>query len=152
MIIARLEKSFYGTQALLELVSDTEPFSDSSGSSFSHRASSRVPYDANHPTPRGPSRASAATDTNKSDTDSEPVRRGGQKTKKRSLRDATDSSDSANRSVTAGAKRRKKTSEAYRQAIEIKRESADGREAAEHKKKTKKQALKAQESLRKRDL
>jgi hypothetical protein len=131
------------------LVSDTEPFSDSSnsGSSFS---SSHVPYGANHPA-RGPSLASArATDTDGSDTAAglEPVR---QKTKKRSLRDTIDSSDSTNKSRTAGSKRRKKTSEAYRQAIEIERESADEREAVEHKEETKKQALKAQESPRKRD-
>jgi hypothetical protein len=132
----------------LELVSDTEPFSDSSGSSFS---SSRVPYGANYPAPSGPSRASTrATNTDGSETGLEPVR---QKTKKR-IRD-TDSSDSADNSRTAGSKRRKTSEEAYRnnklyrKAIE--QESADERAAAQNKKKTKKQAIREQEDLEKRD-
>ena len=125
-MIARVEKSFYGAQALLELVSDTEPFSDSSASSdhiSSHASSvthdhSSVTNGANHPTPRGLSRAPArATDADRSDTDSEPVRRQGAKTKKR-RRDSSTDSDLTNKSVTAGSKRRK-TSEALIPELEI---------------------------------
>jgi hypothetical protein len=140
-MIARVEKSFYGAQALLELVSDTEPFSDSSASSdhISSHASS-VTNGANHPTPRGLSHAPArATDADRSDTDSEPVRRQGAKTKKR-RRDSSTNSDLTNKSVTAGSKRRK-TSEAYRNKLyrkAIEQESADERAAAENKKKNKK--------------
>jgi hypothetical protein len=146
-LIARQEKSFYGIQALLDLVSDTEPLSDSSsGSASSDQTSNDHPHGASRPAPRRPSRASAlATDANRSDTDSEPVRQWGAKTKRR--RDSsTDNSDSY--SVKAGSNlKRRKTSEAYQQAIEIERES-DERETG---KKTKKQALGAQEGLQERD-
>jgi len=69
---------------------------------------------------------------NRSDTDLELVRQRGTKTKKRRRDSSTDSSDSnseprdsANKSLTAGSKRRKKTSEAYQQAIEIEQESVE---------------------------
>jgi hypothetical protein len=151
-MIARVEKSFYGAQALLELVSDTEPFSDSSSASSAHDHSSVTNNGANHPTPRGLSRApTRATDADRSrsDTDSEPVRRQGVKTKKR-RRDSSTNSDLTNKSVTAGSKRRKAyRNKLYRKVIE--QESADERAAAENKKKTKKQAIREQEDLQKRD-
>ena len=152
-MIARVEKSFYGAQALSELVSDTEP--DSSSDHISGHSSS-VTQGSSHP-PRGLSRAlaRASTDADRSDTtDSEPVRL---QTKKR----RRDSSTDSKKSVMAGSKRRK-ASEAYRnrlyrRAIEIEQESADDscsderstREGAEAKKKRQKQAIKEQEDRKK---
>ena len=151
-MIARVEKSFYGAQTLLELVSDTEPFSDSSSASSAHDHSSVTNNGANH---RGLSRAPArATDADRSrsDTDSEPVRRQGVKTKKR-RRDSSTNSDLTNKSVTAGSKRRK-TSEAtgINCTGRLSSRSPPMRERPQRiRKKTKKQAIREQEDLQKRD-
>jgi hypothetical protein len=131
-MIARLEKSFYGMEAMLQLVSDTEPFSDSSGS-----ASSRDPcpsgralalHDPSH-TP------TQATDPPlPTNTDSKSTRQQGTVTKKR-RRDSFDSnSDSAKNPLITSSKWRKKASDTYQQSTETNRESADERKAARERK------------------
>lgn len=153
-MIARLEKSFYGIEALMQLESDTEPLSDSSGPASSRDPCPSTPSSHDAPAPRGLSRVPDGTTepprppANRSDTDSESVRQRGI-TKKRKMDSSTDSShsnsepDSSDKSLTASSKRRKKASDVDRQttgmAIEVNRESTDKRKAArERKEKTKK--------------